>query len=66
MINLLVKKNITIFLMQIGYDKLNREDYFELGFLTCNKVKSVKQTDGNMIICTKKDDENLFKSFYSI
>ena len=57
------KKEYYNFLMQIGYDKLNREDYFELGFLTCNKVKSVKQTDGNMIIATKKDGENLLNLF---
>ena len=57
------KKEYYNFLMQIGYDKLNREDYFELGFLTCNKVKSVKQTDGNMIIGTKKDGENLLNLF---
>lgn len=57
------KKEYYNFLMQIGYHKLNREDYFELGFLTCNKVKSVKQTDGNMIIGTKKDGENLLNLF---
>lgn len=57
------KKEYYNFLMQIGYNKLNREDYFELGFLTCNKVKSVKQTDGNMIIGTKKDGENLLNLF---
>ena len=57
------KKEYYNFLMQIGYDILNREDYFELGFLTCNKVKSVKQTDGNMIIGTKKDGENLLNLF---
>ena len=57
------KKEYYNFLMQIGYDKLNREDYFELGFLTCNKVKSVKQTDGNMLIGTKKDGENLLNLF---
>ena len=57
------KKEYYDFLMQEGYDKLNREDYFELGFLTCNKLKSVKQTDGNMEICTKKDDENLLNLF---
>ena len=57
------KKEYYNFLMQIGYDKLNREDYFELGFLTCNKVKGVKQTDGNMLIGTKKDGENLLNLF---
>ena len=57
------KKEYYDFLMQDVYDKLNREDYFELGFLTCNKLKSVKQTDGNMEICTKKDDENLLNLF---
>lgn len=57
------KKEYYDFLMQIGYDKLNREDYFELGFLTCNKLKNVKQTDGNMELCTKEDNENLLNFF---
>lgn len=57
------KKEFYDFLIESGYEKINREDYFELGFLTCNKVKSVKQTDGNMEICTKEDDENLLNLF---
>ena len=57
------KKEYYRFLIETGYEKLNREDYFELGFLTCNKLKSVKQTDGNMATCTKKDDKNLLNLF---
>lgn len=57
------KKEYYDFLMQEGYDKLNREDYFELGFLTCNKLKNVKQTDGSMVLCTKEDYEKLFNLF---
>ena len=57
------KKEYYNFLMRTGYDKLNREDYFELGFLSCNKVKNVKQIDGNMIVCTKEDEKNLLKLF---
>lgn len=54
------KKEYYNFLKQTGYDKLNTKDYFELGFLTCNRVKIVKQTDGKMIICTKEDKEKIF------
>ena len=58
------KKEYYNFLVQNGYDKLNREDYFELGFLTCNKVKSVKKTDGNMIICKNKSDKNFLNFIF--
>lgn len=57
------KKEYYNYLIQTGYDKLNKEDYFELGFLDCNKVKSVKQTDGKIVICTKDDNENLLNLF---
>lgn len=57
------KKEYYNFLMQIGYEKLNKEDYFELGFLTCNEVKNVKQTDGKMEICSKEDEQNLLNLF---
>ena len=57
------KKEYYNFLTQSGYEKLNREDYFELGFLSCDKVKSVKQTDGNMILCTNKEDQELLSLF---
>ncbi len=57
------KKEYYNYLMQTSYDKLNNEDYFELGFLTCNKVKSVKQTDGKMMMCTKEDYETLLSLF---
>ncbi len=57
------KKEYYNFLTQIGYDKLNKEDYFELGFLTCNEVKNVKQTDGKMEICSKEDEQNLLNLF---
>ena len=35
------KKEYYNFLIQTGYDKLNREDYFELGFLSCNDEKNI-------------------------
>lgn len=57
------KKEYYNYLIQTGFEKINKEDYFELGFLTCNKVKSVKQTDGKMVICTKEDDQNLLNLF---
>ena len=57
------KKEYYNFLIKSGYDKLNREDYFELGFLDCNSVKSVKQADGNMFLCTRKEDKNLLSLF---
>ena len=57
------KKEYYNFLTKSGYEKLNREDYFELGFLTCNRVKSVKQTDGNMVLCTQKENEDLLSLF---
>ena len=57
------KKEYYNFLTKSGYEKLNREDYFELGFLTCNRVKSVKQTDGTMVLCTQKENEDLLSLF---
>ena len=57
------KKEYYDFLTQSGYDKLNKEDYFELGFLSCDKVKSVKSVDGNMVLCTNKEDKELLTLF---
>ena len=37
------KKEYYNYLTQTNYDKLNKKDYFELGFLSCNKVKNIKQ-----------------------
>ena len=54
---------VFILLIESGYEKINKGDYFELGFLTCNNLKNVKQTDGNMVICTKEDDEKLLNLF---
>ncbi len=57
------KKEYYDFLTQCDYEKLNREDYFELGFLFCDKVKSVKPADGNMVLCTNKEDQELLSLF---
>ena len=39
------KKEFYDYLLQTNYQKLNKEDYFELGFLICNGVKDVKKVD---------------------
>lgn len=58
------KKEFYDFLIESGYERVNREDYFELGFLTCKNVKNVKQTDGNIAVCSNEDEEALLKLFY--
>ena len=57
------KKEFYDYLIQTNYKKLNQEDYFELGFLECDEVKDVKKVDGNMEVCTQKDDETLLNLF---
>ena len=49
------KKELYDYLLQNNYQKLNKEDYFELGFLICNGVKEVKKVDGNMQKATKDE-----------
>lgn len=49
------KKELYYFLINSGYNKINKDDYFELGFLICNKTKDVKQTDGCMVKSSEQD-----------
>lgn len=58
------KKEYYKYLIDTGFEKLNKDDYFELGFLSCDKVKDVKQTDGCMEVCEKEDSEKLLNLFY--
>lgn len=53
------KKELYDYLKQTNYERINKEDYFELGFFICNNVKNVKQVDGNMKLAIKEDFEIL-------
>ncbi|MBQ3408100.1 MAG: hypothetical protein IJH12_02705 [Clostridia bacterium] len=56
------KKEFYDYLIKTNYEKLNTDDYFELGFLICNEVKDVKNVDGNMQLATK-DEIDIISEF---
>lgn len=53
------KKELYDYLKQTNYERINKEDYFELGFFICNKVKNVKQVNGHIELAIKEDSEIL-------
>ncbi len=58
------KKELYDLLVQNEYDKLNIEDYFEMGFLICKRTKKPKNCDGMLDIPTIKDLDTLTKYFF--
>ncbi len=59
------KKELYDLLVQRKYDKLNLDDYFEMGFLICHKTKKPKECDGILDIPTINDIEVLTQYFYN-
>ena len=49
------KKEFYDYLDKTDYKNLNREDYFEMGFLICENTKPAKKVDGGMTIATEED-----------
>ncbi len=58
------KKELYDLLVQDNFTKINRKDYFEMGFLYCNKTKKPKDCEGKMDIPTIKDKPILVKYLY--
>ena len=58
------KKELYDLLVQDGFDKLNKEDYFEMGTLHCKQTRKPKKCDGKMDIPTIKDKDILVKYWF--
>jgi predicted GNAT family acetyltransferase len=58
------KKELYNLLVERRNVKVNSEDYFEMGFLICNKTKEPKNCDGRIYIPTMNDLETLTQYFY--
>lgn len=62
--NFTCKKELYNYLKD-SYSPLNKEDYFEMGFLICNKVKSPRKTDGHFEKASKVDFDTLVDFYYN-
>ena len=58
------KKELYDLLLNRNFEDLNKEDYFEMGFLICHKTKKPKLCDGTISIPTEEDLPVLQKYFY--
>ncbi len=58
------KKELYDLLISDGFDKLNPEDYFEMGTLYCRKTIKPKECDGKMATPTMKDKSILVKYWF--
>lgn len=58
------KKELYDLLVQRGFCELNLDDYFEMGFLMCNKTKEPKKCDGFISLPTEKDKEILTRYWF--
>lgn len=58
------KKELYDLLASTGYDKLNTDDYFEMGTLFCRKTKQPRQCDGYITIPTLNEKTTLVKYWY--
>ena len=58
------KKELYDLLVSTGYDKLNTDDYFEMGTLFCRKTKQPRQCDGYITIPTLNEKTTLVKYWY--
>ena len=58
------KKELYQQLLKSGFDKLNTEDYFEMGSLYCKNVKKPKDCDGAMSKPLDSEKELLTKYWY--
>ena len=51
-------------LVERNFESLNLDDYFEMGFLICNKTLKPKECDGTISYPTEGDKEILTKYWY--
>lgn len=58
------KKELYDLLVQRGFEELNLEDYFEMGFLICRETKKPKMCDGVLDIPNQSDKDVLVKYWY--
>ena len=58
------KKELYDLLLSRNFEYLNKDDYFEMGFLICNETKKPKLCDGTISIPTEADLPVLQKYFY--
>lgn len=58
------KKELYDLLVSTGYDKLNTDDYFEMGTLFCRKTKQPRQCDGYITIPKLNEKTTLVKYWY--
>ncbi len=58
------KKELYDLLVERNFENLNNDDYFEMGFLICNKTKVPKTCDGTLSKATESDSKVLAKYWY--
>ena len=58
------KKELYDLLVERGFEELNLEDYFEMGFLICRETKKPKMCDGVLDIPNQSDKDVLVKYWY--
>ena len=58
------KKELYDMLVEREFDILNKDDYFEMGFLICHQTKKPKECDGVLSKPTEEDRETLEKYWY--
>ncbi len=58
------KKELYDLLVKAGFDKLNLDDYFEMGTLSCKQTKKPKECDGKISISTIEDKPILVKYWF--
>lgn len=58
------KKELYDLLVERKFTNLNKEDYFEMGFLICHQTKAPKECDGILSKPTEEDSEVLTKYWY--
>ena len=58
------KKELYDFLIEKNFPYLNKDDYFEMGFLICHQTKKPKECDGTISIATEKDLPILQQYFF--
>ena len=58
------KKELYDLLVQRGFSNLNKDDYFEMGFLICHQTKKPKECDGILYKPTEEDRSVLEQYWY--
>ncbi len=59
------KKELYDLLVNDGFDKINTEDYFEMGTLYCKQTKKPKDCDGGIAIPTIDDKSTLVQYWFN-